>query len=152
MTSESPAQVHTGSHDLPVPVALDAFMAADWAPSPLPAGAQVPGRALLPDRLERLSARFPGERLVIPAGTLKVRSNDTDHRFRPHSAYAWLTGLTGEEQPDHVLVLEPSGPEGHEAVLHVRPRSPGTPATSTATAATASSGSAAAPTWTRRRR
>ncbi|CAM5519897.1 Aminopeptidase P family protein OS=Streptomyces microflavus OX=1919 GN=HUT09_35580 PE=4 SV=1 [Streptomyces microflavus] len=124
MTSESPAQVHTGSHDLPVPVALDAFMAADWAPSPLPAGAQVPGRALLPDRLERLSARFPGERLVIPAGTLKVRSNDTDHRFRPHSAYAWLTGLTGEEQPDHVLVLEPSGPEGHEAVLHVRPRSP----------------------------
>ncbi|NEE15642.1 aminopeptidase P family protein, partial [Streptomyces sp. SID7499] len=47
----------------------------------------------------------------------------TDHRFRPHSAYAWLTGLTGEEQPDHVLVLEPSGPEGHEAVLHVRPRS-----------------------------
>ncbi|EHM28016.1 Xaa-Pro aminopeptidase [Streptomyces sp. Root63] len=123
MTSESPAQVHTGSHDLPVTAALDAFMAADWAPSPLPAGAQVPGRALLPDRLERLSARFPGERLVIPAGTLKVRSNDTDHRFRPHSAYAWLTGLTGEEQPDHVLVLEPSGPEGHEAVLHVRPRS-----------------------------
>lgn len=123
MTSESPAQVHTGSHDLPVTAALDAFMAADWAPSPLPAGAQVPGRALLPDRLERLSARFPGERLVIPAGALKVRSNDTDHRFRPHSAYAWLTGLTGEEQPDHVLVLEPSGPEGHEAVLHVRPRS-----------------------------
>ncbi|MEV3999413.1 aminopeptidase P family protein [Streptomyces halstedii] len=123
MTSQSPAQVHTGSHDLPVPAALDAFMAADWAPSPLPAGAQVPGSALLPDRLERLSARFPGERLVIPAGTLKVRSNDTDHRFRPHSAYAWLTGLTGEEQPGHVLVLEPSGPEGHEAVLHVRPRS-----------------------------
>ncbi|NEE07197.1 aminopeptidase P family protein, partial [Streptomyces sp. SID7499] len=84
MTSKSPAQVHTGSHDLPVPAALDAFMAADWAPSPLPAGAQVPGRALLPDRLRRLSARFPGERLVIPAGTLKVRSNDTDHRFRPH--------------------------------------------------------------------
>ena len=26
MTSESPAQVHTGSHDLPVPVALDAFI------------------------------------------------------------------------------------------------------------------------------
>lgn len=88
--------------------------------------AQAPGRALLPDRPERLSARFPGERLAIPAGALKLRSNDTDHRFRPHSAYAGLTGLTGltgEEQPDHVLVLEPSGPEGHEAVLHIRPRS-----------------------------
>jgi Xaa-Pro aminopeptidase len=49
-----------------------------------------------------------------------VRSNDCDYRFRPHSAYAWLTGLTGEDQPGHVLVIEPDG----EAVLYVRPRSP----------------------------
>lgn len=53
-----------------------------------------------------------------------VRSNDADFRFRPHSAYAWLTGLTGEDQAGHVLVLEPSGPNGHEAVLYLRPRSP----------------------------
>ncbi|MEU3657654.1 aminopeptidase P family protein [Streptomyces sp. NPDC032161] len=86
--------------------------------------AAVPGRDLTPARRARLSARFPGERLIVPAGELKVRSNDCDHRFRPHSAYAWLTGLTGEDQAGHVLVMEPSGPHGHEAVLYLRPRSP----------------------------
>ncbi|WP_431999033.1 aminopeptidase P family protein [Streptomyces fungicidicus] len=99
-------------------------MSTGWAPSPLPVDTRVPGCTTLPARRDRLSARFPGERLVVPSGVLKVRSNDTDHRFRPHSAYAWLTGLTGEDQPGHVLVLEPTGPEGHEAVLYVRPRSP----------------------------
>ncbi|MEJ8641917.1 aminopeptidase P family protein [Streptomyces sp. MS1.HAVA.3] len=79
---------------------------------------------MTPARRARLSARFPGERLIVPAGELKVRSNDCDHRFRPHSAYAWLTGLTGEDQAGHVLVLEPSGPHAHEAVLYLRPRSP----------------------------
>jgi Xaa-Pro aminopeptidase len=74
-------------------------------------------------RRERLSARFPGERLVVPAGGLQVRSNDTDHRFRPHTAFAYLTGLGGDTEPDCVLVLEPVGSAGgHEAVLFFRPR------------------------------
>ncbi|MFD7905679.1 aminopeptidase P family protein [Kitasatospora sp. NPDC059747] len=118
------ADLNTGSHDLPVSPALDAFMATRWAPSPLPADRRAPGHDRLPGRHARLSAAFPGERLVVPAGRLKVRCNDLDHRFRPHSAYAWLTGLTGEDQADHVLVLEPAGPAGHEPVLHLRPRSP----------------------------
>ncbi|MGW7452394.1 aminopeptidase P family protein [Streptomyces sp. NPDC054787] len=99
-------------------------MAGNWAASPLPDAARVPGHAVTPARRARLSARFPGERLIIPAGELKVRSNDCDYRFRPHSAYAWLTGLTGEDQAGHVLVMEPSGPHAHEAVLYLRPRSP----------------------------
>ncbi|MBW5487044.1 M24 family metallopeptidase [Streptomyces bambusae] len=98
-------------------------MAGRWAPSPLPDSVRVPGYEVTPGRRARLSARFPGERLIVPSGELKVRSNDCDHRFRPHSAYAWLTGLTGEDQVGHVLVLEPSGPHGHEAVLYLRPRS-----------------------------
>ncbi|MEE1785443.1 aminopeptidase P family protein [Streptomyces sp. SP17BM10] len=118
------ADLNTGSHDLPVSPALDAFMATRWAPSPLPADRRAPGHDRLPGRHARLSAAFPGERLIVPAGRLKVRCNDLDHRFRPHSAYAWLTGLTGEDQADHVLVLEPAGPTGHEPVLHLRPRSP----------------------------
>ncbi|WP_406386872.1 aminopeptidase P family protein [Streptomyces sp. NBC_00211] len=118
------SRLNIGSHDLPVSPELSRFMAADWTPSPLPDAARVSAYELTPARRARLSARFPGERLIIPAGELKVRSNDCDHRFRPHSAYAWLTGLTGEDQVGHVLVLEPSGPQGHEAVLHLRPRSP----------------------------
>lgn len=98
-------------------------MSGNWSASPLPADARVAAHAVTPARRARLSARFPGERLIIPAGELKVRSNDCDHRFRPHSAYAWLTGLTGEDQVGHVLVMEPAGPHGHEAVLYLRPRS-----------------------------
>ncbi|MFF9591309.1 aminopeptidase P family protein [Streptomyces sp. NPDC014646] len=122
--TDTSSRLHTGSHDLPVSPELSRFMAGNWTPSPLPDAARVPGHDLTPARRARLSARFPGERLIVPAGELKVRSNDCDHRFRPHSAYAWLTGLTGEDQVGHVLVMEPSGPHGHEAVLYLRPRSP----------------------------
>ncbi|MFD9354034.1 aminopeptidase P family protein [Streptomyces sp. NPDC060031] len=124
--SRPTAGLNIGSHDLPVSAELSRFMASDWAPSPLPDSSRIPAYAVTPARRARLSARFPGERLIVPAGELKVRSNDCDHRFRPHSAYAWLTGLTGEDQVGHVLVLEPAGPHGHEAVLYLRPRSPRT--------------------------
>ncbi|MGW7327599.1 aminopeptidase P family protein [Streptomyces sp. NPDC054840] len=123
-SAHAPARLNTGSHDRPVSPELSRFMAGNWAASPLPDSARIPGRDVTPARRARLSARFPGERLIVPAGELKVRSNDCDHRFRPHSAYAWLTGLTGEDQAGHVLVMEPSGPHAHEAVLYLRPRSP----------------------------
>lgn len=128
MNRQEPPQVslgpRTASHDLPPSDELRSAMTRGWATDP-----RTPQPPLLEGdmsgaRRARLSARFPGERLVIPAGAAAVRSNDCDHRFRPHSAYAWLTGLTGEEQAGHVLVLEPSGPAGHEAVLHVHPHPP----------------------------
>ncbi|MET9696515.1 aminopeptidase P family protein [Streptomyces sp. NPDC006529] len=121
--TDRPSRLNTGSHDLPVSAELSAFMSGNWSASPLSADARVAAHALTPARRARLSARFPGERLLVPAGELRVRSNDCDHRFRPHSAYAWLTGLTGEDQVGHVLVMEPAGPHGHEAVLYLRPRS-----------------------------
>jgi len=62
---------------------------------------------------------------VIPAGGFKVRANDTDYRFRPHSAFAWLTGLGSDREPDAVLVLEPTD-TGHEATLYFKPRAPRT--------------------------
>lgn len=120
-----PSAPRTGSHDLPVSSALDAFMRTAWTDTPA-GGCPRPSYDATPARRARLAARFPGERLVIPAGALAVRSNDTDHRFRPHTGYAWLTGLTGEDQAGHVLVLEPDGDERHEAVLYLRPRSPRT--------------------------
>ncbi len=119
-TAPTPPTFNTGSHDLPVSPALDAFMGTRWAATPLPAGERVAGYAVMPVRRSRLAEAFPDERLIVPAGQLKVRSNDSDYRFRPHSAYAWLTGLTGEEQVGHVLVIEPGG----EPVLYLRPRSP----------------------------
>ena len=60
---------------------------------------------------------------MIPAGGLKIRCNDTDFRFRPHSAFAHLTGLGTDREPDAVLVLEPTD-DGHDATLYFRPRAP----------------------------
>jgi Xaa-Pro aminopeptidase len=76
-------------------------------------------------RRRALAEAHPGERLVIPAGGFKVRANDTDYRFRPHSAFAWLTGLGSDREPDAVLVLEPTD-TGHEATLYFKPRAPRT--------------------------
>src|SRR3546814_16549354 len=66
-------------------------------------------------RRERLGEAFPGDRLVIPAGNYKVRSNDTDYRFRPDTAHTYFSG---NQTSDAVLVIE-----GGEATLFARPRS-----------------------------
>ena len=96
------------------------FIGSGWGPRPVgPARASVAD--YLPARHAALSARFPGERLVIPAGTYKVRNNDCDYRFRAHSAFAHMTGLGGELEPDAVLVLNPTD-DGHEATLYFHPR------------------------------
>ncbi|MEV7674247.1 aminopeptidase P family protein [Streptomyces sp. NPDC088752] len=71
------------------------------------------------ERRAALSARFPGERLVIPAGKLKTRSNDTEYAFRASTEYAYLTG---DQTQDGVLVLEPAE-DGHEATIYLLPRS-----------------------------
>ncbi|MFF1564677.1 aminopeptidase P family protein [Streptomyces sp. NPDC058293] len=70
-------------------------------------------------RRAALSARFPGERIVVPAGNLKTRSNDTEYAFRASTEYAYLTGNQTE---DGVLVLEPTA-TGHNATIYLLPRS-----------------------------
>ncbi|MFF1574511.1 aminopeptidase P family protein [Leifsonia sp. NPDC058292] len=72
-------------------------------------------------RRTRVSELHPGKRLVIPAGRLKQRSNDTDFPFRAHSAFAHLTGWGSDSEPGSVLVLEPTD-AGHEATLYFRER------------------------------
>ncbi|MGW7051397.1 aminopeptidase P family protein [Streptomyces sp. NPDC054887] len=72
------------------------------------------------ERRAALSARFPGERLVIPAGNLKVRANDSHYPFRPSSEYVHLTG---DQSEDAALVLEPLPEGGHEATAYLLPRS-----------------------------
>ncbi len=72
-------------------------------------------------RRAAVSAAFPGKRLVIPAGSLKQRSNDTDYPFRAHSAFAHLTGWAADSEPDSLLVFEPTA-DGHDVTLYFRER------------------------------
>ena len=103
------------------------FITSGWGERPSSTLRRSPAADHTAARRSALSAQFPGERLVIPAGTFKPRSNDTDYRFRPHSAFAHLTGLGSEQEPDAVLVLHPvedgTGDDGsgHRAVLYIRP-------------------------------
>ena len=102
--------------------AFRAFMASGWGER-LAVPVERSGAAEhLPRRADAAGAAFPGERLVVPAGTYKVRNNDCDYRFRAHSAFAHLTGLGAEREPDAVLVLEPRDGGGHEPVLYFKPR------------------------------
>ena len=98
-----------------------AFVAAEWAPRSTDLPTESPAAPYAALRRSAVSAAFPGERLVIPAGGLKVRSNDSDYVFRPHSAFAHLTGLGSDREPDAVLVLEPREDGSHESILYFRP-------------------------------
>jgi Xaa-Pro aminopeptidase len=111
------------NRQIPFSDAFKKFIVEGWASYPTPLPDQRSAAAWARLRRERVSAAFPGERLVIPAGGLKVRSNDTDYRFRPHSAFAHLTGLGTDREPDAVLVLEPTD-SGHDATLYFKPRAP----------------------------
>jgi Xaa-Pro aminopeptidase len=111
------------NRQIPFSDAFKKFIVEHWAPYPTRLPDQLPAAVWARRRRERISAQFPGERLVIPAGGLKGRSNDTDYRFRPHSAFAHLTGLGTDREPDAVLVLEPTD-SGHEATLYFKPRAP----------------------------
>jgi Xaa-Pro aminopeptidase len=110
-------------YDAANPKPLADFMKTGWAPTPLEG--IVPSEAIpfCKARIEKLSKKYPGKRVILPAGSLKVRSNDTDYRFRPHSAFSYFTGITGSDTvPDSVFLLEPKG-DGHEALLFIHPRS-----------------------------
>jgi len=98
-----------------------AFVSADWAPRSTDKPALAEAAPYAAQRRALVSAAFPGQRLVIPAGGLKVRSNDCDYVFRPHSAFAHLTGLGSDREPDAVLVMEPQDSGSHESILYFRP-------------------------------
>jgi Xaa-Pro aminopeptidase len=95
-----------------VPEAYSTFMREGWGPSDVDLPAH-PITTYAAARRRKLAEMFPGERLVLPAGTWKVRSYDTDYRFRPDTAHTYFTG---NQTSDAVLVIEDG-----ESVLYARP-------------------------------
>ena len=95
------------------------FMKTGWAPTPLEGITQDDVIAYCVKRRAELSAAFSGLRVVLPSGGPRQRSNDCDYQYRPHSAFAYYTGVQGvEAHPDSVLVMEPSG-ESHLSLIHI---------------------------------
>ena len=99
------------------------FMKSGWTPSNLEDLAPLEVVTYAFSRRQVLSENFKGIRLVLPAGGYKVRANDTDYNYRPHSAYVYYSGVQGADSTaDAVLVLEPSG-DAHISYLYMNPRS-----------------------------
>ncbi|HKP06696.1 MAG TPA: aminopeptidase P family protein [Microbacterium sp.] len=93
-----------------------------WAERPESTPPARPQAAFTAARRDAVSAAFPGKRLVIPAGELQQRSNDTDYPFRAHSAFSHLTGWASDSEPGAVLVFEPRSSGGHDVTLYFRER------------------------------
>lgn len=124
-TEKAPQDVNKARTTRPSTDEFKKFLATGWGEADL-ASTSVAAAPYAAERRRRLSAMFPGVRIVVPAGDLKVRSNDTDYRYRPDSDFAYLTGLGADHEPGAVLVMEPLGGKddadaGHEATLYVIP-------------------------------
>jgi Xaa-Pro aminopeptidase len=107
-------------HDIPMPAQLVTAIAANWEPAtPMPHPARPDGAPAAAAHRAALSAALPGQAVVVPAGNLVPRANDTDFAFRANSSFTWLTG---ETVADAVLVLVPrsGGRDAAEATLYVR--------------------------------
>jgi Xaa-Pro aminopeptidase len=107
----------TVAHDDSAPQALLDFMVSEWAPRASAPGL-IDGAEHFRARREALSRLFPGDVLVVPTGHAKVRSNDTTFRFRPGTDFYYLTGNL---EPDCVLVMTPQAGGGHASALFVEP-------------------------------
>jgi Xaa-Pro aminopeptidase len=120
-TVEASVENGTTNRKQPFPQGFLDTISAGWAerPETLPAPRAQASYAAV--RRAAVSAAFPGKRLVIPAGSLKQRSNDTDYVFRAHSAFAHLTGWASDAEPDSVLVFAPTE-GGHDITLFFRER------------------------------
>jgi len=119
VTSAKPKRIH----DQAPSEMFAEFMKSGWTPSDLHDIQPIDVVTYAFSRRQVLSDAFKGLRLVLPAGGFKVRANDTDYNYRPHSAFVYYSGVQGADSTaDAVLVLEPSG-DTHISYLYMNPRS-----------------------------
>ncbi|MDO4241314.1 MAG: aminopeptidase P family protein [Microbacteriaceae bacterium] len=100
------------------------FMGQGWAPLNTGEISEHEGAKFAAARREKVSAAFAGKRLVIAAGVLKQRSNDTFYQFRAHTSFSHLTGWGSAAEPGAVLVFDPQegGNAGnHDVTLYFNP-------------------------------
>ena len=69
-------------------------------------------------RRQAVAKAFPDKVVVIEAGAPKTRSNDTEYRYRPHAAFAHLTGWGSRTVADSVLVIDT---KQNKDILFLRP-------------------------------
>lgn len=109
------------SRKIPFSEPFRKFICEGWADYDSSIYQPLPAAKWTPARRDAVRNAFPGKTLVIPAGSLKVRNNDCDYRYRPHTTFAHLSGLGTDREPDAVLVISPNSD-----LLYFKPRAPRT--------------------------
>jgi Xaa-Pro aminopeptidase len=94
------------------------YISSGWQESSNKAISQSPAADFAKARRDKVAAAFANQVIVIEAGATKTRSNDTEYRYRPHAAFAHLTGWGSETVPDSVLVIDG---KGSNQILFLRP-------------------------------
>jgi Xaa-Pro aminopeptidase len=82
------------------------YIASGWADRDNSLPKATLAASFTPRRRAAVADAFAGKVVIIEAGSMKQRSNDTDYRYRAHSAFAHLTGWGSATVPDSVLVID----------------------------------------------
>ena len=94
------------------------YISSGWASNPAAKVAVDKVAPFAKTRRQAVAAAFPGKVLLIEAGAPKTRSNDTEYRYRPHAAFAHLTGWGSRTVADSVLVIDT---KAAKEILFLRP-------------------------------
>ena len=96
------------------------FISGGWAEEKVALPKRVEVAEYAAKRRNTVAEAFPGKLIVIEAGGTQVRSNDTEYRYRPHTAFAHLTGWGAATVPDSILVIDARA-HAHHSQLFFRP-------------------------------
>jgi Xaa-Pro aminopeptidase len=96
------------------------FISGGWAEEKVVLPKRVEVAEYAAKRRNTVAEAFPGKLIVIEAGGTQVRSNDTEYRYRPHTAFAHLTGWGAATVPDSILVIDARA-HAHHSQLFFRP-------------------------------
>ena len=96
------------------------FIGSNWAESSTPAPEQWEVAPFAAQRRARLAQAFPGKVILIEAGGMQTRANDTEYRYRPSTDFTYLTGWGSATVPDSVLIIDTRAKKPTER-LYLRP-------------------------------
>ena len=96
------------------------FIGSSWADAQTQAPTAWDVAPFAAARRAKLAEAFAGKVIVIPAGGMQTRANDTEYRFRPSTDFAYLTGWGSATVPDSVLVIDARKKKPTER-LYLRP-------------------------------
>ena len=92
------------------------FISSEWAEIEGPAITRWQVADFAAKRRQAIADAFPEKQIVLESGAPKVRSNDSDYRYRPDTAFTHMTGWGSSTVPGSILVIDSSSGQAHSTV------------------------------------